>query len=266
MYGGDTQRRFRVRFSLQKMMLSVALIAILLVLLPKLPEIVERQIWYGDIPFANSGPVLPYIILKPRLAFLFIPALSLVAALGKPHRRVIWTAVAAVLLAVVSWILIRRAVGIGPGIVVFWPDYFVSLLHGKRPDPLITLRPFHHVFAPTTTGEVVDLLSLFAIMGLLISLLLPRWSLPRRVRVLVAVVAIASLCGEWVARMWSDRYLGSDVPRLRFDGHGGHFRSPLTAIDLMQGSLLVVLFTYLVWLSIHSRSSRRSPHQDLLNF
>ena len=239
----------RVKFTVRQMMVIVCLAALLLVLTPSLSFIMEWYVWYGVSPWASGAGNVPRgnFIVNQRLGTFLIPALSWVAVLRKPNRRLVWAAIVADMSAVFSWILMPRLMGMaGPVGTLIWPESFFAAFQGKYPDLRSMYAPFYRFFVPNL-GESIDLLSLAVLLCLLGSML--RRPLPHRVRAIGVVAVLVYPCGEWVVRMWSDRHLGLGKAPLR--GNLGRYPMPRpSAIDLMSGCLIagLIIFAIMIWL------------------
>lgn len=248
----------RVRFTVRRLMAAVGAAAVALTFGPSLPDALQRSVWFGDPPFSMGGVPPAYLIVNPRLGFLFLPVLSFVVALDRPRRGVVWAAVAAGVLAVASWVLLRRVVGVGPGSLLIWPDSFVRSLPGVPPGLTMAPAPFYLWFVPPTAGAWADLLSLFGLLGLLALLLRPR-PVPRRLRVVAALAALSRPAAEWVILMGTRRHPWFTNPRFLGGGLGGHFTTPPTPTDLAQGILFAALLTYYLMALLRPRSTRAEP-------
>jgi hypothetical protein len=246
------------RFTVRRMMTAVAVVAVLLALRASLQDVLQKKIWYGRNPFLGTSTPFVQYIAEPRLGFLFIPLLAVVVALNKPPRRLVWVAKAEALLAIGSWVFIRRPMGYSPGGLFFWPDYFTPLLSGNSLRQGYLFAPFYRIFMPSTVGEVVDLASLFGCLCLLVTLLWQRQPPSRRLRAFVSLAAIAYPCGAWVARMWSDRYIGFGKAPFRTTGLGGYYLPRPTLLELAEGILLASVLVYLAKILVHTRSLARS--------
>jgi hypothetical protein len=234
----------RPRISVRLMMVIVAAVAVFLTVYPWVFSRLGRYIWWEGGPgwgigYDSSRP----IILQPRLGFVFIPGLSLVVAWPNPRRRVIWAAIGADLLALMSWALLRRIFGMTPGSVLIWPDDIPKLLPGGsyslywRQTSIL----FHPPFWVSNVGEIVDVLSLFGLLLILVSLLMQP--VPLRLRALALFFVNAYQLGEWVALMARERYWGVGQPPLLSLRLGSVIRP--TVSELMEGALLIALLTYL---------------------
>jgi hypothetical protein len=245
------------RMAIRQWMILVALLAVSISWVPYVYPLLQMSVWWGDggSPF---GPATDWpFIHRPRLGFLLIPALSILAVWSKPPLRVIWMATALDVVALLLWLLLQRWMGSGPGSVCVWPDSFYPLLIGRYDASLSAYAPWYLFLWPSTQGELVDLLSLLGLLVLLASLLV--YPLPRRLRALTVLAMIGYYLGEWSLRMYTDRYLGFGQPPFIRGGLGSYQLSRPTITDLVQGTLLAALCIYLVSIQVGhlGLSSRR---------
>jgi hypothetical protein len=233
------------RVSVQRFMVIVAAAAILLGIVPRFWNDLQCAIWHGSSPQTMRRISLAVFLPRPRLDFAVIPALCFVVALEKPRRWMVWTAFFVGALAIVEWVFIRRPLGVGPGGVMFWPDYFSPILQGTLPYAM-SFSPLYRVFMPSTWSEAVDLLSLTVLLACLVSFWVQTICLFRRMRALTALVVVLAPCREWVARMLT-KYNGVNWSSL--SGAVGHDVHPATRTsvgDYLQGIALIALITYLI--------------------
>lgn len=252
--------QLRVRFTLRRMMIAVALLALGLALRASLHEVFEKKIWYGRNPLLGTSTpnIGVHFFVEPRLGFLFIPSLAVVVALNQPKRWLVWAAMAGALLAIGSWVFIRRPVGVWPGGILYWPDYIAPWLRGKPLPPASLIAPFYRIFVPSMVGEVVDLASLFGCVSFLATLLWLRQPPSRRTRAVGALAVVAYPFGAWVSRMWSDRHIGFGKAPFRAVGLANYYLPRPTTLELLRGIFLVSVLVYLVTILVRSRSSADS--------
>jgi hypothetical protein len=239
----------RPQLTVRAMMIGVASLAISLALIPSIPVVTQTYVWHGNLPI-GMGVLNLHVIREPRLGFAFIPALSVIVALRKPARRVTWAAMGVDVFALLSWMLLRRPI-VSPGAVLFWPDDVPRFLFDTSvrdcPSTFARLGP---LFRVTTSGELVDLLTLGGLLIILISLVtrpLPRW-----LRVFVVLPTICYMFVSWASMMLSVRFWGhGDPPRV------GLGRIPrASTMEFLQGP---ALFFVLLWLLSMLLLSIRRP-------
>ena len=81
-----------LRLSVRAMMIGVAAVGVLLALIPSISRFAETYVWFGRCPILMGGVLNPPPVVEPRLGFAFIPTLSVIVALRKPSRRIVWAA------------------------------------------------------------------------------------------------------------------------------------------------------------------------------
>jgi hypothetical protein len=234
-----------LRMTIRQWMILVASLAVSIPWVPYIYPLLQRSVWWGDggSPF-GPATLWPYIH-RPRLGFLLIPALSLLAVWSKPPLRVIWMATALDVVALLLWLLLERWMGAGPGHACIWPDSFYPLLIGRYDASLrVVYAPWYQFLRPSTQGELVDLLSLLWLLILLASMLVHPF--PRRLRALTVLAITGYYLGEWLLRMYTDRYLGFGQAPFIPGGLGPYQLPRPTVTDLVKGSLLGMLCIYIV--------------------
>jgi hypothetical protein len=227
-------------------MLVVALAAVVLGIRTSLYKELVEPGWWDTDSLKNNFSQQPYVVAYPHLWFGITVAFACLLLVRKPPRRLVVVALSLNAIILLSWLMLRRRAGWGPGGPAFWPDdvlfqeinYYNAQGHAcSTLEGLLSLHCTHSAF------ELADL-------GFLIATFVVLWrarseTVPLRIRSAVGLLGTVFSLLYWLVHIPS--------PVSRSTGIRGDSLWPDLAVGMILLGALLAIVTSCVMAAIRDK-------------
>lgn len=232
-----------------------------------IPSLGQQVIWRG--PEAESlratGSLEP-CVLDPQLAFWFIPCVTILLVEGTARRRCTSAAIGLIILALLSWVVLRR---LAPGNIRYltpsaWPATHLAVLRrwlSSPPNTAPRLPGLPHL-ERISVYQCADLFCLVVL--LLIALIVLFRPLPRRFLAIAALAVNGLKFKEWADLMWLGDHWTDYQTIARGNLSLARAANPLYSdlrvaswVEVAEVPLMITVMAYLVGLILLARNRRR---------